>query len=81
MLEELKPALQEQGVHFNYTPETLEWIAKQSYGHKRGARDIRRVIRKEVEDPLCMTLATTQTPPSLVLAEVREDKIALRTEV
>jgi ATP-dependent Clp protease ATP-binding subunit ClpA len=33
-----------------YDEKVLELIVKKSYGQKLGARDIRRVIRNEVED-------------------------------
>ncbi len=82
MLDELKPALLERGVHFDYKPEVLALVAKKAYGHKSGARDIRRVIRKEVEDPLSLTIATAQDPPALVLVEPDEagESLVLRTE-
>ena len=81
-LYELKPALLERGVHFDYKPEVLALVAKKAYGHKSGARDIRRVIRKEVEDPLSLTIATAQDPPALVLVEPDEagESLILRTE-
>ena len=31
-------------------------IAKEAYGNKSGARDLRRVIRRQVEDPICTLL-------------------------
>ncbi len=78
MLEELKPVLLEKGVRFSWTPEVLTLVAKEAYGHKSGARDIRRVIRKWVEDPICTLLAQRmEDPPALMLAQVEDGKVTL----
>ena len=39
-----------------YTDEALKTIAHKAYGQKLGARDIRRVIRNEVEDKIAELL-------------------------
>ena len=81
MLEELKAPLQEKGVRFDYTPGVLALVAEEAYGHKSGARDIRRVIRKKVEDPICTLLAQRmENPPALMLAQAKDGKITLATE-
>ena len=50
MLDEIKAPLQEKDIIFGYTPAACKLIAEKSFGKKTGAREIRRVIRKEVED-------------------------------
>ena len=52
MLGELKTALEEKGVTLNWTKAVSSYIAKGSYSFKFGARNMRRFIQKEVEDPL-----------------------------
>ena len=39
------------GIAYRYTPAALKALVKKSEGGKFGARDLRRVIRKAVEDP------------------------------
>ncbi len=51
MLDELKPVFEERGIAFEYGAEVCGYIAGQTDG-RRGARDLRRVIRKEVENPI-----------------------------
>ncbi len=51
-LEELKKSLQEKGISFFYSDEAVAFIAEQSFSAKYGARNMRRYIQKEVEDPL-----------------------------
>ena len=50
MLDEMKEPLAEKGITLTYTPDSLELIAEKSFGKPYGARDIRRVIRQEIED-------------------------------
>ncbi|MBQ2581658.1 MAG: ATP-dependent Clp protease ATP-binding subunit, partial [Ruminococcus sp.] len=50
MLGEIAQPLDERGIKLRYDDEVLKVIAHKSYDQKLGARDIRRVIRNEVED-------------------------------
>ena len=40
-----------KGIAYSYTPAALKALVQKSQGGKFGARDLRRVIRKAVEDP------------------------------
>ena len=51
MLDEYKPGMDAKGIDYRYTPAALKALVKKSEGGKFGARDLRRVIRKAVEDP------------------------------
>lgn len=51
-LNDLEKALKEKGIEFRYTESTAELIAKLGFDEKSGAREIRRVIRKNIEDKL-----------------------------
>lgn len=56
MLDEMKLPLEEKHISLRYTDEALKAIAHKAYGQKLGARDIRRVIRNEVEDKIAELL-------------------------
>lgn len=56
MLNEMKSPLEEKHISLRYTDEALKAIAHKAYGQKLGARDIRRVIRNEVEDKIAELL-------------------------
>ncbi|MBS7205025.1 MAG: ATP-dependent Clp protease ATP-binding subunit [Ruminococcus bicirculans] len=56
MLDEMKSPLEEKHISLRYTDEALKTIAHKAYGKKLGARDIRRVIRNEVEDKIAELL-------------------------
>ena len=56
MLDEMKSPLEEKHISLRYTDEALKAIAHKAYGQKLGARDIRRVIRNEIEDKIAELL-------------------------
>ncbi|MBC8569229.1 ATP-dependent Clp protease ATP-binding subunit [Zongyangia hominis] len=56
LLDEFKDPMKEKGIEFGYDDAALRLIAQKAYGHKSGARDIRRIIRKEVEDKIALLL-------------------------
>lgn len=72
--------MDEKGIKFDYAPEALTLIAKEAYGRRSGARDIRRIIRKQVEDPICLRLLEDlDHQPALIKAVDQEGKIGLLT--
>ncbi len=80
MLDELKAPLKEKGILFNYDDSALQAIAKTAFGSKSGARDLRRVIRKEAEDKICLMLVDNpEAPPALVRLTTEEGKLKLET--
>ena len=50
MLEEYRPGMEAKGIAYRYTPAALKALMAQCEGGKFGARDLRRIIRKTVED-------------------------------
>ena len=56
MLGEMREALEESAIKLEWTDEALKIIAEKSHGHGLGGRDIRRVIREEIEDKLSIEI-------------------------
>ncbi len=52
MLGEYKDPLAEKGLSITWTDAALDALCEKAQGGKFGARDLRRVIRKQVEDPV-----------------------------
>ena len=48
----MKDALKERGVTLTWQDEVLALVAENSYSEKYGARNMRRYIQREIEDPL-----------------------------
>lgn len=50
MLGELKEVMNEKNIDFSYDEALVDYLAKKSYSLTYGARNLRRMIQKEVED-------------------------------
>ena len=56
MLDEFKAPMAEKGIKFTYTNEACGVIVDKAAGGKYSARDLRKVIRKQVEDKIASIL-------------------------
>ncbi len=56
MLNEYVGTLLEKGIKFTYDEKAQKYLAKRAYGGKSGARDLRNLIRKEVEDKIASAI-------------------------
>lgn len=80
MLTELKDGLRERGIGFGWAGDVPRFIAERAFGRRSGARDIRNVIRREVEDPVCLLLAgQPENPPGLIRAAVADGDMTITT--
>ena len=55
-LERVRARLKERDITLSLTPEAREWIANRGYDPAFGARPLKRVIQKELLDPLALKL-------------------------
>ena len=78
MLDELKQALEEKNIKLIYTDAATEWIAKNSFSRKYGARNLRRYIQKEVEDRLAsLIIADYRRATSLAKVDANSEGIVI----
>ena len=75
VLDEYVQSLAEKGVTFTYTPAACRVLVKEA-GSKFGARDLRRTIRKRVEDPLAERFVAG-TLSGAVTLDAKEDRLEL----
>lgn len=66
MLDEMVEPLEEKAITFRYDDKALACIAKKSFGGKFGARDIRKVIRTQVEDKVAELLVSHEKAISAI---------------
>jgi ATP-dependent Clp protease ATP-binding subunit ClpB len=55
-IEQLADRLAARGLQLDLTPEARKWIAKTGYDPDFGARPLKRVLQKEVADPIALDL-------------------------
>ena len=75
MLKETAEALAERNVLLSWDDEVLAWVAKNAHGHAYGARDIRRVLRDEVDDRIAAVLLEADRMVTTLHITVVDDKI------
>ena len=74
MLQKLVNPLKEKGIAFSWTPDAALALAHQAHGGKRGARDLRNVIRREVEDRVADLLVSRyDAPPTKIVVSADEN--------
>lgn len=78
MLGELKEPLAEKGITCLWDEAALKLIAHKAHGKQGGARDLRRLIRKEVEDKICSLLVERYAnQPAGIQISAEDDSIVL----
>ncbi|WP_116026903.1 ATP-dependent Clp protease ATP-binding subunit [Thermomonospora umbrina] len=76
LLEETRRRLHAQDLTVEFTPESVDWLARQGYQPEFGARPLRRTIQREVDNRLSgMLLAGRLEPGRHVIVGVRDDAI------
>ena len=76
-LKELKDGLAERDVTLEYTPEVLDVIADKSYSAEFGARNIRRVVQKDIEDKVVEEMCNTDIIPQKISISVSDGNIII----
>ena len=81
MLGEVKAALAERGIAFAFDEDILAHVARESYSHKYGARNMRRYIRTAIEDLLAEeVIRHYEAPIKSAKAIVKDNKIQIICE-
>ena len=80
MLGELADSLREKGIVFTYDDALVSWLIRKSYSITYGARNLRRVIQRELEDPMATEIIDSYDHPvSQVRATVENEAVKLYT--
>ena len=80
MLDELKESLKEKGIAFTYDAALVDFLTKKSYSRTYGARNLRRTIQKELEDPMATRIIDSYENPIIgVNASAEGEKVCLST--
>ena len=81
MLDEMKEPLAEKGITLKYGKKALALIAEKSFGQKFGARDIRKVIREEIEDKIAeLIILSTKNPFKTIKIGANKSELEITAE-
>ena len=73
MLDELKDSLADKGFGFRYDDSVVDVLVRKSYSAAYGARNLRRCIQKELEDPMATLIIDAFEHPVTQLKATAED--------
>ncbi|MEF2793909.1 MAG: ATP-dependent Clp protease ATP-binding subunit, partial [Hydrogeniiclostridium sp.] len=80
MLDEYATALKEKQIQLMYDDKATAWLADHAAGGKSGARDLRNLIRRKVEDALAeLLIDACDAPPEGILITSDGEQIQLKT--
>jgi ATP-dependent Clp protease ATP-binding subunit ClpC len=80
LLEETKRRLHAQDITVDFTPAAVDWIAERGFQPEFGARPMRRVIQREVDNELSRLLLDGQIlPGEQITVDARDGQLAFDT--
>jgi ATP-dependent Clp protease ATP-binding subunit ClpC len=80
-LTDLAGRARKRGLRVAFTPAVAKWIVTRGFSADYGARELRKVIQREIEGPLSKLLIESSVPKSgLVRAGVHEDRPTFEIE-
>ena len=68
MLNELKTGLDDHGIALGWDDSVLDYLTKKSYSVQYGARNLRRTIEKEIENPIAEKIIDSYQEPIRIIA-------------
>ena len=80
LLDELKQALMEKAIEFSYDDSVCSYIASKCDGAKSGARELRNIIRREIEDKV-VDLIIDDTESKLTSINTTADDTKINIEI
>ena len=80
MLEELRKSLSDKGYTFHYDDALVDYLVEKSYSMTYGARNLRRLIQKELEDPMAARIIDSfENPITQISANAADGAVQLYT--
>ena len=73
MLDELKTSLSEKGFAFRYDDALVDYLVEKSYSLTYGARNLRRLIQKELENPMAARIIDSFEHPIAQISATAQD--------
>ena len=74
MLKELRDVMTNKGITFTCGEDVTDYLVNKSYSAVYGARNLRRLIQKELEDPIATRLIDSYLKPINSLTATADDK-------
>ena len=81
MLAELRTALEGRGLELSWGEDLREYLVKKAYSVTYGARNLRRTIQRDLEDPISEAIIDSfEEPISKITVRIVDEAIVLDKE-
>jgi len=81
MMDELRDAIAEKAIRLDYDDAVIDYLTEKSYSLTYGARNLRRQIQKDVEDPVAAKIIESYNAPvTHVTLAVEDGKLLIQAE-
>ena len=81
MLQELRLSLENRGLNLTWDEDVQEYLVNKAYSVTYGARNLRRTIQREIEDPISERIIDSfENPISELHVSVSQEGIAVATQ-
>ncbi|RYE06595.1 MAG: ATP-dependent chaperone ClpB [Rickettsiaceae bacterium] len=79
-LEILCKLLTKQNINLSYSEEVTDWLAEKGYDPNYGARPLKRVIQREIQDKLAKVLLANSLKDNSIIIAVANDSLSLSVD-
>jgi len=81
MLRELQEGLSERGLSLSWEEDLVDYLVEKAYSVTYGARNLRRTIQKELEDPIAERIIDSfESPISQITVRVADGQLQIETQ-
>jgi ATP-dependent Clp protease ATP-binding subunit ClpB len=81
MLEELRQSLQNRGLTLTWDNHIREYLVNKAYSVTYGARNLRRTIQRDLEDPISERIIDSfEAPISAIHITVEADQVVVTAQ-
>jgi ATP-dependent Clp protease ATP-binding subunit ClpB len=81
MLQELKTSLSARGLDLTWDESVRQMLVKKAYSVTYGARNLRRTIQRELEDPISEKIVDSfDSPISAIYISAENDEVVLNAK-
>ena len=81
MMGELRQSLEDRGLNLTWDESVIDYLVEKSYSETYGARNLRRTIQRELEDPIAEKIIDSfEAPISTITIHAENGEVSVQAE-
>ena len=81
MMGELRQSLEDRGLNLTWDESVIDYLVEKSYSETYGARNLRRTIQRELEDPIAEKIIDSfEAPISTIIISTENGEVSVQAE-